>query len=111
MVLKWPFLSDIGEETVHAHYSGLLAHRTLMLVELYLRDCLQMTGHSVMKPGEETKLFELVEFYSGDDLEMSDHQFHWVIDCIFIIQHYKGTKLFESVEVYSEFGLEIAVHQ
>ena len=50
-----------------------------------------MTGHSVMKPREETKLFELVEFYSGDDLEMSDHQFHWVRDCIFIIQGYKGT--------------------
>ena len=82
MVLKWLFIGDIRDETLHGHCSGDLGDRTLFeLVEFYLGDVHEMAGNLVVTHQGETKwlllqspgneLFKLVGLQLRDGLEMA----------------------------------------
>ena len=89
--MKWAFSSDTGEETLHAHYSGLPGQRGHQVSTVILRIYLKVAGHMVLTWGRRdsawlflrfhrTKFFNSVEFFLGDGLKISIHQWHWVRD-------------------------------
>ena len=87
MVLQRLFNSSSGKDTLHSHCSGPLRHRALWRSGVILGRCLVMAGHSVLTLWKEnawqqlwsswTELFESLEFYSEDGLEMTIGQWHW----------------------------------
>ena len=55
MMLKWLFVSETGEEKMHGQCSGLTGDGTLLVVELYSGDVLEVAHHSVVMLGRLCK--------------------------------------------------------
>ena len=51
--MKWLFVGDTWEDTLHIHCSGLQAHRSFHVVTVILRRCLEMAGCIVVALEEE----------------------------------------------------------
>ena len=83
MILKWLFVGDTREETLHSHCSGLLEHRPLLVSRVVLRRHLDMAGYLMVTLGAETveplwrfpgtELLQLVGFYSESGIEMANN--------------------------------------
>ena len=81
MVLKWLFLGDTGEETLHPYCLGFLGRRALQSDRVISVRCLEIVGHSVVTQrgktshsplrSPRTEVFEVIEFYTDDASEMA----------------------------------------